>query len=129
MCSIFEPERAKERVAWTKTAALVDTIAAHFKDADPDQRRAFLQQFTNFDHAAAAAAQSFHNNNNNNAWYVLYYNYFSLDLSLFLQFLLLYIIFFLLNYHWSDDVGKLKFVWYLAICVNMFVDDALCFNL
>lgn len=59
VCSIFEPERAKERLAWTKTAALVDTIESHFKDANADQRRAFVQQFTNLD-----AAQSY----DNNAW-------------------------------------------------------------
>ncbi|XP_038887276.1 (-)-kolavenyl diphosphate synthase TPS28, chloroplastic isoform X2 [Benincasa hispida] len=59
VCSIFEPERANERLAWTKTAALVDTIEAHFKDADADQRRAFVQQFTTLD-----ASQSY----DNNAW-------------------------------------------------------------
>ncbi|XP_031742388.1 (-)-kolavenyl diphosphate synthase TPS28, chloroplastic [Cucumis sativus] len=59
VCSIFEPERAKERLAWTKTAALVDAIESHFKDANADQRRAFVQQFTNLD-----AAQAY----DNNAW-------------------------------------------------------------
>ncbi|XP_022931238.1 ent-copalyl diphosphate synthase, chloroplastic-like [Cucurbita moschata] len=59
VCSIFEPERAKERLAWTKTAALVHTIASHYKDANAHQRRAFLQQFTNFH-----AAQPY----DNNAW-------------------------------------------------------------
>ncbi|XP_023511554.1 ent-copalyl diphosphate synthase, chloroplastic isoform X2 [Cucurbita pepo subsp. pepo] len=48
-CSIFEPERAKERLAWTKTAALVGAIESHFKDANADQRRAFVQQFINLD--------------------------------------------------------------------------------
>lgn len=67
VCSIFEPERAKERLAWTKTAALVHTIASHYKDANAHQRRAFLQQFTNFH-----AAQPY----DNNAWYVSFFLFF-----------------------------------------------------
>ena len=60
-CSIFEPERAKERLAWTKTAALVGAIESHFKDANADQRRAFVQQFINLD----ATDQAY----DTNAWY------------------------------------------------------------
>ncbi|WJX78828.1 Gly-Xaa carboxypeptidase [Trifolium repens] len=32
--SIFEPERSLERLAWTKTAALLHTLKSHFKDEE-----------------------------------------------------------------------------------------------
>ncbi|KAE8692080.1 Ent-copalyl diphosphate synthase [Hibiscus syriacus] len=40
--TIFEPERSQERLAWAKTAFLVDTIASSF---DKDLRNSFVQVF------------------------------------------------------------------------------------
>ncbi|KAF9618789.1 hypothetical protein IFM89_002657 [Coptis chinensis] len=45
--SIFEPERSTERLAWTKTALLVDAIFAHFKNNSKEQRTAFVDEFFN----------------------------------------------------------------------------------
>ncbi|XP_038697212.1 (-)-kolavenyl diphosphate synthase TPS28, chloroplastic-like [Tripterygium wilfordii] len=49
MCaaSIFEPERRRERLAWAKTAILVETIASYFDKADNStkQRMSFLREF------------------------------------------------------------------------------------
>ncbi|KAF9600298.1 hypothetical protein IFM89_005884 [Coptis chinensis] len=45
--SIFEPERSTERLAWTKTALLVDAIFAHFKNNSKEQRTAFVDEFIN----------------------------------------------------------------------------------
>ncbi|XP_018506103.2 ent-copalyl diphosphate synthase 1-like [Pyrus x bretschneideri] len=42
--SIFEPERAKERLAWAKTASLIETIGSHFKEGT-SQRKAFVHEF------------------------------------------------------------------------------------
>ncbi|GMJ01143.1 GA REQUIRING 1, ARABIDOPSIS THALIANA ENT-COPALYL DIPHOSPHATE SYNTHETASE 1 [Hibiscus trionum] len=49
--SIFEPERSQERLAWAKTAFLVETIASSFdngiiKPNDHELRERFLQAFT-----------------------------------------------------------------------------------
>ncbi|KAI9119422.1 hypothetical protein K1719_010097 [Acacia pycnantha] len=41
--SIFEPERSKERLAWAKTAALVETISSFINNEET--RRAFVQRF------------------------------------------------------------------------------------
>ncbi|XP_057474257.1 ent-copalyl diphosphate synthase 1-like [Actinidia eriantha] len=47
--SIFEPERSKERLAWAKTAILVETIVSYFKKEgnSTKQRRQFLHEFKN----------------------------------------------------------------------------------
>ena len=47
--SIFEPERSKERLAWAKTAILVETIVSYFKKEgnSTKQRRQFLHEFRN----------------------------------------------------------------------------------
>ena len=45
--SIFEPERADERLAWAKTAALIETTKSHF-DGDESSlefRKAFSHAF------------------------------------------------------------------------------------
>ncbi|XP_054814945.1 ent-copalyl diphosphate synthase 1-like isoform X2 [Prosopis cineraria] len=42
--SIFEPERSKERLAWFKTSALMETIKSNY--CDPQQRKAFVQEFS-----------------------------------------------------------------------------------
>ncbi|KAG6645194.1 hypothetical protein CIPAW_08G105500 [Carya illinoinensis] len=42
--SIYEPERSRERLAWVKTIALVETIASYFDKEE--MRRAFLNEFT-----------------------------------------------------------------------------------
>ncbi|TQD99301.1 hypothetical protein C1H46_015090 [Malus baccata] len=42
--SIFEPERANERLAWAKTASLIETIGSHFKEGT-SQRKAFVHEF------------------------------------------------------------------------------------
>lgn len=34
--TIFEPERSKERLAWAKTSALIDTIKSNFGDQTAD---------------------------------------------------------------------------------------------
>lgn len=45
--SIFEPERSPERMAWAKTAFLVETIASPFDNAikPSELRKAFVQVF------------------------------------------------------------------------------------
>ncbi|KAF8401695.1 hypothetical protein HHK36_012641 [Tetracentron sinense] len=45
--SIFEPERSKERLAWARTAVLVEAISYFFQygDCSVEQRRAFLHDF------------------------------------------------------------------------------------
>lgn len=43
--SIFEPERANERVAWAKTTCLIETIGSHFKEETYEQRGAFVHEF------------------------------------------------------------------------------------
>ncbi|XP_060962863.1 ent-copalyl diphosphate synthase 1 isoform X2 [Cannabis sativa] len=45
--SIFEPERADERLAWAKTAALMQAIQSHFDDqkASSEHRMAFVSAF------------------------------------------------------------------------------------
>lgn len=136
VCSIFEPERAKERLAWTKTAALVDTIESHFKDANADQRRAFVQQFTNLD-----AAQSY----DNNAWYsfslviiiniyiyIIYYfsNGFFIIIIVIINSTLGFILpsfsaNLILYISCLPYVGKFV-ASYVSICVNIFVDVYSC---
>ncbi|XVF72401.1 hypothetical protein PTKIN_Ptkin12aG0118500 [Pterospermum kingtungense] len=48
--SIFEPERSQERLAWTKTAFLVETIASYFdnamsKPSTDEMRKTFVRVF------------------------------------------------------------------------------------
>ncbi|PON84203.1 Ent-copalyl diphosphate synthase [Trema orientale] len=45
--SIYEPERADERLAWAKTAALMQAIRSHFdeEEASCELRRAFVHSF------------------------------------------------------------------------------------
>ncbi|KAL5561684.1 hypothetical protein UlMin_031431 [Ulmus minor] len=45
--SIFEPERANERIAWAKTKALIDAITTHFgnKKETSEARSAFVKEF------------------------------------------------------------------------------------
>ncbi|KAM5563730.1 ent-copalyl diphosphate synthase 1-like [Rosa sericea] len=46
--SIFEPERANERLAWAKTACLVDTIESYFKrETSREDKKAFVDEFKN----------------------------------------------------------------------------------
>lgn len=47
--TIFEPERSNERLAWAKTATLVEMIAAYFEKEgnSSEQRRAFVREFRN----------------------------------------------------------------------------------
>ncbi|KAL6208607.1 hypothetical protein ACLB2K_019556 [Fragaria x ananassa] len=46
--SIFEPERANERLAWAKTASLVDTIESYFKGETSHQdKKTFVDEFKN----------------------------------------------------------------------------------
>nr|E2IHE0.1 RecName: Full=Copal-8-ol diphosphate hydratase, chloroplastic; AltName: Full=Copal-8-ol diphosphate synthase; Short=CcCLS; Flags: Precursor [Cistus creticus subsp. creticus]ADJ93862.1 copal-8-ol diphosphate synthase [Cistus creticus subsp. creticus] len=47
--SIFEPERSTERLAWAKTAFLMETIGSYFDDEmnSKDLRKAFVQEFKN----------------------------------------------------------------------------------
>ncbi|PPS13374.1 hypothetical protein GOBAR_AA07199 [Gossypium barbadense] len=54
--SIFEPERSQERLAWAKTAFLVETIASSFhngipKPSDYELRKRFVQVFTSLGYA------------------------------------------------------------------------------
>jgi len=44
--SIFEPKRSIERLAWTKTTALVEAITYYFDEKE--MRRDFLQEFRNY---------------------------------------------------------------------------------
>ncbi|KAF8401693.1 hypothetical protein HHK36_012639 [Tetracentron sinense] len=46
--SIFEPERSKERLAWARTAVLLEAISCFFnnEDCSLEQRRAFLHDFS-----------------------------------------------------------------------------------
>ncbi|KAJ4702651.1 Copalyl diphosphate synthase [Melia azedarach] len=49
--SIYEPERSGERIAWAKTAILVETIAKYFhnnKDSSHQQRKAFVDEFKKY---------------------------------------------------------------------------------
>lgn len=48
--SIYEPERARERLAWAKTSVLVDAIASYFEGegTSREQRRAFVLEFQKF---------------------------------------------------------------------------------
>lgn len=44
--SIFEPERSVERMAWAKSAVLVEAVAFYFsKETSIKKRRAFLLEF------------------------------------------------------------------------------------
>ncbi|KAK9945295.1 hypothetical protein M0R45_010817 [Rubus argutus] len=44
--SIFEPERANERLAWAKTASLVETIGSYFKgETSGAEKKAFVDDF------------------------------------------------------------------------------------
>ncbi|KAF5186974.1 Ent-copalyl diphosphate synthase protein [Thalictrum thalictroides] len=45
MSSIFEPEKATERIAWAKTAALVELVSKYFKETSVDQKKDFIQAF------------------------------------------------------------------------------------
>lgn len=45
--SIFEPERANERLAWAKTASLVETITSYFNNGASDGDKAFVDEFRN----------------------------------------------------------------------------------
>ncbi|KAL9266969.1 (-)-kolavenyl diphosphate synthase TPS10, chloroplastic-like protein [Drosera capensis] len=49
VASIFEPERLIERLAWTKTAALIETITSYFShhqdETSKEHRKAFSQEF------------------------------------------------------------------------------------
>ncbi|KAK3019598.1 hypothetical protein RJ639_005017 [Escallonia herrerae] len=47
--SIFETERSKERLAWAKTAMLVETIMSYFEreEVSREHRRALVQEFRN----------------------------------------------------------------------------------
>lgn len=42
--NIFEPERSHERLAWAKTAALIETITTYV--SDPELRKAFVKKFS-----------------------------------------------------------------------------------
>lgn len=46
--SIFEAERSTERMAWVKTAALMDSVRSYFssKQISAEDKTAFLRQFT-----------------------------------------------------------------------------------
>ncbi|PRQ26098.1 putative ent-copalyl diphosphate synthase [Rosa chinensis] len=47
--SIFEPERANERLAWAKTVCLVDIIVSYFKGETYDEdKKAFIDEFKTF---------------------------------------------------------------------------------
>ncbi|KAL1547239.1 Gly-Xaa carboxypeptidase [Salvia divinorum] len=41
--SVFEPEKSQERLAWAKTAILMQTITSHLRSAE--QKRAFVDEF------------------------------------------------------------------------------------
>lgn len=45
--SIFEPEKSKERLAWTKTKILMEAIVSYFENegSSAEHRRAFLGEF------------------------------------------------------------------------------------
>ncbi|XP_004292569.1 PREDICTED: ent-copalyl diphosphate synthase, chloroplastic-like [Fragaria vesca subsp. vesca] len=43
--SIFEPERANERLAWAKTTCLVDTIMSFKGETDDKYKKAFVDEF------------------------------------------------------------------------------------
>ncbi|KAL0458127.1 UNVERIFIED_CONTAM: Kolavenyl diphosphate synthase TPS5, chloroplastic [Sesamum latifolium] len=45
--SIFEPEKSGERLAWAKTAVLVETIVSHFdrQQLSREQKQAFINEF------------------------------------------------------------------------------------
>nr|XP_011458608.1 PREDICTED: ent-copalyl diphosphate synthase, chloroplastic-like [Fragaria vesca subsp. vesca] len=47
--SIFESERANERLAWAQTACLIDTIVSYFKkETYNEDKRAFVDEFKTF---------------------------------------------------------------------------------
>ncbi|KAI6695564.1 hypothetical protein NL676_023274 [Syzygium grande] len=48
--SIYEPDRARERLAWAKTSMLVDAIASYLdgEGTSREQRRAFVREFQQF---------------------------------------------------------------------------------
>ncbi|KAG8389342.1 hypothetical protein BUALT_Bualt02G0219300 [Buddleja alternifolia] len=45
--SVFEPEKSEQRLAWAKTAILMETIVSHFKaqQLSRDQKRIFVNEF------------------------------------------------------------------------------------
>lgn len=45
--SVFEPERSQERLAWAKTAILMETITSHFdhQQFSDEQKRDFINEF------------------------------------------------------------------------------------
>ncbi|KAK6141389.1 hypothetical protein DH2020_024880 [Rehmannia glutinosa] len=45
--SVFEPEKSEERLAWAKTAILVETIVSHFdrQQLSREQKHAFVKEF------------------------------------------------------------------------------------
>ncbi|KAK4492527.1 hypothetical protein RD792_003338, partial [Penstemon davidsonii] len=47
--SLFEPEKSEQRLAWAKTAILVETIESHFgtQQLFKEQKRAFVKEFEN----------------------------------------------------------------------------------
>ncbi|XP_022022651.1 ent-copalyl diphosphate synthase, chloroplastic isoform X1 [Helianthus annuus] len=63
VASIFEPERSAERIAWTKTAILVQTISSYFDSSQlsNEDRTAFLDEFRN--------RSSFKQHFKNEPWY------------------------------------------------------------
>ncbi|MED6106811.1 Gly-Xaa carboxypeptidase [Stylosanthes scabra] len=46
--SIYEPERSHERLAWAKTAALLETIASYVTYNDMDLRKDFVTKFNQY---------------------------------------------------------------------------------
>jgi len=48
--SIYEPERARERLAWAKTSVLVDAIASYLEGegTSRERRRGFVREFQQF---------------------------------------------------------------------------------
>ncbi|XP_077213670.1 ent-copalyl diphosphate synthase 1-like isoform X1 [Tasmannia lanceolata] len=47
--SIFEPEKATERVAWARTTVLMEAVSSYIgnQGSNPERRRAFLDEFNN----------------------------------------------------------------------------------
>lgn len=50
--SIFEPERANERLAWARTAVLMEAFASYFSNnaSTVDEKRAFFEDFIRYKH-------------------------------------------------------------------------------
>lgn len=46
MSSIYEPDRATQRLAWAQTSALIDTISVYFETVSAERKREFVQTFT-----------------------------------------------------------------------------------